>query len=58
MSCEKKNSDPVFTKDQLMGSAAFYSRKDVLAAVLRDKEVYTKSQAERLVDEFLKGKVK
>lgn len=54
---EKKRCAPTFTKSQLLGCAAFRGRRDVLAAVLEDGRRYTKGQARRLAENFLKGKV-
>jgi spore coat polysaccharide biosynthesis protein SpsF (cytidylyltransferase family) len=58
MSEKKKDSEPAFTKEQLVASADFRDQRDLVAAVLEDGKSYTKGQAEDLVDRFMKGKVK
>ena len=47
-----------FTKDQLLRSARYASRRDVLDAVLKDGRTYSHADVEQELDKFLKGKVK
>ena len=55
---EKKTDSPAvnegasFTKDQLMASAKFSRRKDLLASILEDGKSYTHKQVEALINEF------
>ncbi|MFX3631854.1 MAG: hypothetical protein ACE3L7_07215 [Candidatus Pristimantibacillus sp.] len=51
-------SSPKYTKEQLLGSQRHAHQKDILAAVLKDKEMYTHEQAEKLVSTFLNKEVK
>lgn len=43
-----------YTKDQLLQSETFASRKDVLSCLLEDGKTYTVAQAKALIDEFEK----
>lgn len=47
-----------FTKEQLITAKKFKDRKDALGAVLEDNKTYTVSEAEKLLDNFMKGQVK
>ena len=47
-----------FTKKQLLGSKRFEERKDALGAILSDTETYTVDEAQKLLDDFMKGQVK
>lgn len=50
--------DPVFTKDQLLKAKTLDVSRDVLAAVLKDGETYTRNQAVDLAAAFLNKEVK
>lgn len=57
----KEDQKPLgkFTKKQFMGSRQRKgSEKDILAAVLEDGKTYTLVEAQKAIDDFLKGKVK
>lgn len=58
MSEKTKDGEPVFLKEQLVDSAAFRDKRDVLMAILEDGKSYSKQQTEDLLAKFLKGKVK
>lgn len=47
-----------FEKSQLLGSAKYAKRRDLLNSLLKDGEKYTFSQVDELVENFMKGKVK
>lgn len=47
-----------FSKLQILASARFGSRRDLVDALLDDKESYTMKQVNELVDSFMKGEVK
>lgn len=47
-----------FTKEQLLSSKRFRDRKDILDALLEDGKKYTVSDAELLIEKYMKGKVK
>ena len=48
---------PHFTKAQLMGSHKYASKRDLIGALLNDKETYTTEQVDALIEKYLKGKV-
>lgn len=50
--------DPVFTKDQLLKAKTLDVPRDVLAAVLKDGQSYTRGQAVDLATAFLNKEVK
>ena len=50
---------PKFTKQQFLKAANFTQvERDVLGALMKDDETYTLDQAQKLVNEFAKRKVK
>lgn len=49
---------PVFEKKQLAGCQDFREQADLVNALLEDGKLYTKDEARRLVNKFLKGQVK
>ena len=55
---ERADSEPSFTKAQLVGAKHFGYPRDAVAAVLKDGETYTMDRAKGLVSDFLKGRVK
>lgn len=52
-------AEPVqFSKEQILASAKFANRRDLVDALLDEKGKYTMEQVDELVNSFLKGKVK
>lgn len=51
------NSPPKFSKEQLVHSDRFARRRDLLNALLRDDKLYTITEAETMIQQYLKGKV-
>ena len=47
-----------FSKEQLITSKRFAHRRDLLRAVLKDNARYSIKEAERAMEEYMKGKVK
>ena len=47
-----------FTKEQILASKKYSSRRDVLGAILVDDKTYTIEQVDSLLEKFMKGKVK
>lgn len=47
-----------YTKEQLIGSERYRNRRDLLGALLKDGEVYTLHDADTLLSNYMKGKVK
>ncbi|MGE4214142.1 MAG: hypothetical protein AB7E42_05110 [Anaerotignaceae bacterium] len=46
-----------FTKAQLVNSKKYANRRDLLTAMLKDGESYSHSEADKLIEDFMKGKV-
>lgn len=46
-----------YTKNQFLQSKRYKNQVDVLNCVLKDDESYSTAQVEKLLDEFMKGKV-
>ncbi len=42
-----------FSKEALKESKLFKDRKDILSAVLKDGEEYTKAEAEELIEKYM-----
>ena len=56
---ETKTKSGYFTKKQFLKSRQRPGiEKDILAAVMEDGKTYTLAEAEKLISEFKKGKVK
>jgi len=47
-----------YTKAQILGSARYSNKKDVVNALLNDGMVYTISKVDELVTQYMKGGVK
>ncbi len=52
------NSEKLFKKNQLIFSERFRDKRDLLNALLRENKLYAVSQAEEMIDIYMKGKVK
>lgn len=46
-----------FSKESILNSKRFSYRKDALSFLLEDGETYTFDQVEKILDNFMKGKV-
>ena len=55
---KEKNKEVLFTKEQLLGAACFFDRKDAVGAVVKDGEAVTMAEAKKRLDGFMKGRVK
>lgn len=51
-------NDGAFTKEQLLSSERFRNKRDLLNALLRENKLYAVSQAEEMIEIYMKGKVK
>ena len=51
-------SPATHTKEQLINSAWYSHKRDILAALLNEDKVYTLADVDRLIENFLKEKVK
>lgn len=47
-----------FNKVQILASAQYANRRDLVNALLEDEKQYTKKEVDELINEFMKGKVK
>lgn len=47
-----------FTKEQIIASARYRNRKDMVSALLDDGKTYTITEVDQKVDQIMKGKVK
>ena len=55
---ESKNTQPVYSKQQLLTFQRYTARRDLLEALLKDGETYTHDQVQKLIDDFMKGTVR
>lgn len=46
-----------YDKQQLLKTARYKDRRDLLAALLKDDTQYSHAEVQKLIDEFMKGKV-
>ena len=53
-----KKEKPVYTKEQILASKKFCSRRDLAEAVLEKDKKYTLEEADKLIEKYLKGKVR
>lgn len=56
-SVTKRDEPAKYTKAQILASKKYADMRDVLGAILDDK-AYTIDEIKKLLDEFMKGKVK
>lgn len=54
----EEHNEPLFSKSQLVRCGRYHDRRDLVDALLDDSKKYTMGQVERLIGEFMKGKVK
>lgn len=47
-----------YTREQLLSSGRYRSQKDLLSALLKEKEMYSLEETEERISQFMKGKVK
>ncbi len=52
-------AEPIqFSKEQILASAKFANRRDLVDALLEKDKKYTMKQVDELVNSYMKGKVK
>lgn len=49
---------PKFSKEQIVGAERFRNNRDLVEALLDDKKKYTMEEVDKLVSDYMKGKVK
>ena len=54
---EVKKTPPLFTKSQLVSSEKYKDRKDALNVLLDDAKSYSFEETDKILDNFMKGKV-
>ena len=47
-----------FSKAQLMDSACYRHRRDLLGVVLKDNQTYSHDDVAKIIERFMEGKVK
>lgn len=57
-SVEVQSVQTTFTKEQILTSAKYRNRRDLVNALLDEKKSYTTETVDELVNSFLKGPVK
>ncbi|MCM1561746.1 MAG: hypothetical protein NC123_19760 [Butyrivibrio sp.] len=50
--------EPMFSKSQLVRCSKYHDRKDLVDALLDGGKKYTMEQVDKMIGEFMKGKVK
>lgn len=55
---ESAQAENRFTREQLLSSARFRDRRDLLGALLEPGRLYTIAEAEGKIEKYRKGKVK
>lgn len=53
-----RRAEPRFSKEQLLSSAKYRGKKDLVSALLDGSKTYTIAEVDQMVDRFMKGKVK
>lgn len=58
MTDDIKNEEIKFTKEQILNSKKYASQKDIVSILLREGINYSLNEVNKLIAEFMKGKVK
>ena len=53
-----QEAESKFSKDQLLKSERYQQRRDLLSALLDEKNSYSHSDVEQIINDFMKGTVK
>lgn len=53
-----KQTEPKFSKSQLVKCDKYKNRRDLVDALLDDNKKYTMKQVDTMIENFMKGKVK
>ena len=57
-SVEVQSVQTVFTKEQILASAKYRNRRDLVDALLDEDKSYTMKTVDNLVEKYMKGQVK
>lgn len=53
-----EQTEPVFSKEQILASDRYANRKDLVDALLDTDKSYTLKTVDNLIDKYMKGQVK
>ena len=53
-----EKAERCFSKAQLVSSERFRDRRDIISALLEDDKRYAAEDAEKMIEAYMKGKVK
>lgn len=53
-----EQTEPMFSKEQILASARFANRRDLVDALLDEKKSYTMETVDDLIQKYMKGSVK
>lgn len=55
---KSEQTEPKFSKEQILTSARFANRRDLVDALLDENKNYTLETVDKLIDKYMKGRVK
>ena len=55
---EAKSKAAVYTREQLLGSKKYAGRRDLISVLLDGDKGYTLSEADGLIEKYMKGEVR
>ena len=55
---KQKQALPTFGREQILASARYADRRDLVDALLEEDKVYTIETVDNLIDKYMKGQVK
>lgn len=55
---KSEQTEPKFSKEQILASARFANRRDLVDALLDEDKSYTLKTVDNLVEKYMKGQVK
>nr|DAK81193.1 MAG TPA: hypothetical protein [Caudoviricetes sp.] len=55
---KSEQTEPMFSKEQILASARFANKRDLVDALLDEDKSYTIETVDNLVEKYMKGKVK
>ncbi len=58
MKVAKEKNEALFTKNQILSSANYRERRDLLSVLLKDDQQYSLQAVDQEIEKFMKRKVK
>lgn len=55
---ETQQAAASFTREQLAASKRYANRRDLISTLLEDGKTYTLDEVDKLIEKFMKGKVR